>query len=72
MIWLLLGTYEFYRIIITTDVLREQRRMRKCKSRGGMEDILLSSTVWSFIALFFKQKKASSRASPVSNVPFPS
>lgn len=59
MICLLLCTYEFYKIIITTDVLREQRRMRKNKG-GGRHGryFLLSSTVWSFTALFFKQKRS--------------
>ena len=68
----LLCTYELYRIIITTDVLREQRT-RKYKG-GGRHGryFLLSSTVWSFTALFFKQKKVSARASPASNVPLPS
>lgn len=73
MICLLLCTYELYQIIITTDVLREQRRMRKYKGRGRHgRYFLLSSTVWSFTALFFKQKKVSARASPTSNVPLPS
>lgn len=73
MICLLLCTYEFYKIIITIDVLREQRRMRKYKG-GGRHGryFLLSSTVWSFTTLFFKQKKVSARANPASNVPLPS
>lgn len=66
MICLLLCTYELNRIIITTDVLREQRRMRVRRWGRHGRYFLLSFTVWSFTALFFKQEKVSSRASPAA------